>query len=154
MNILSFVCDLTSSQAAGIQRRIRAVLELCMKKICYSSWTSWIVYHVLLAPEATKPHQHSPVCCFSAGLFSYSAPTNALKRCDSFLALQVTCCTNICHTALFCSVIGALTSLSLFLSPVFLVWGRSLTVIMADESDMRNELADLQTRADQIADEV
>lgn len=25
---------------------------------------------------------------------------------------------------------------------------------MADESDMRNELADLQTRADQIADEV
>ena len=25
---------------------------------------------------------------------------------------------------------------------------------MADEADMRNELADLQTRADQIADEV
>lgn len=43
------------------------------------------------------------------------------------------------------------SSLSL---PAFLVWGQSSTVIMADESDMRNELADLQTRADQIADEV
>lgn len=28
------------------------------------------------------------------------------------------------------------------------------TIAMADEADMRNELADLQTRADQIADEV
>lgn len=38
--------------------------------------------------------------------------------------------------------------------PVFLVWGQSSTVIMADEADMRNELSDLQARADQVADEV
>lgn len=37
---------------------------------------------------------------------------------------------------------------------VFPVWGQSSTPTMADEADMRNELSDLQTRADQVADEV
>lgn len=83
--------------------------------------------------------------------FSVWTPAFAPNSCVSFLpsrsqAVQ----SNIYHTVLF----GLLTSLSLFLPSVVRAWGQSSTVIMADESDMRNELADLQTRADQIADEV
>lgn len=73
------------------------------------------------------------------GLFSAWTPANAPKI----------------YSSLHCFAVLLMNSSSSSLSlPAFLVWGQSSTVIMADESDMRNELADLQTRADQIADEV